>query len=296
MRMMDRQYTLTRKPQWLKVSLPRGNGFIEVKKTIQAHHLNTVCVGARCPNIADCWGRHTATFMIMGSQCTRQCSFCAVQNGIPKPLDESEPRSVAEAAFSLGLQYIVVTSVTRDDLGDGGANHFAQTIAALREKSPQCKVEILIPDFGGNSQALRTVFFAKPDVLNHNVETVKQLYSKVRPQADYRRSLNVLQQAVEHGLLCKSGLMVGLGESTQQIVETMLDLLKVGCKMLTIGQYLQPNKKRLPVHRFVHPEEFLRLKQQGLQMGFTSIAAGPLVRSSYHAEQQFQVKVNPGGQ
>lgn len=280
---------MTRKPHWLKVKLSGGEGFAAVRGLVEQHGLHTVCQSARCPNIGECWGQRTATFMLMGDVCTRSCTFCAVEHGIPVPLDPDEAQRVAEAVAILGLEYAVITSVTRDDLPDGGAGHFAATIRAVRARRPPCKVEVLIPDFCGAAAALDEVIAAQPDVLNHNVETVPRLYPLVRPQADYRRSLAVLARAAKAGLLTKSGLMVGLGETVEEVLATMEDLRTVGCRMLTVGQYLQPSTRHLPVHRFVPPQEFERVRAAGLAMGFSHVEAGPLVRSSYHAAQQAEV-------
>jgi lipoic acid synthetase len=278
-----------RKPHWLKVKLPGGEEFGTVRALVEHHRLHTVCQSARCPNIGECWAHRTATFMLMGNVCTRACTFCAVDHGAPLPVDPDEPRRVAEAVALLGLNYAVITSVTRDDLPDGGAGCFAATIAAVRARRPHCRVEVLIPDFGGDPKALAVVLAAQPDVLNHNLETVPRLYPVVRPQADYHRSLQLLARAAEAGVLTKSGLMVGLGETMDEVLTTMEELRGVGCRMLTLGQYLQPSSAHLPVDRFVTPHEFAQLREAGLAMGFSHVEAGPLVRSSYHAAQQAEV-------
>ncbi len=277
-----------RKPAWLKVKLPGGANFVKVKDLVQSGSLHTVCESAHCPNIGECWSRQTATFMIMGDTCTRNCRFCAVEGGRPTPLDPHEPDRVGQAVASLGLNYAVVTSVTRDDLADGGAAHFAETIHAIRKYRPECKVEVLIPDLQGSLDDLKTVLEAEPDVLNHNIETVPRLYPHARPQADYSRSLQLLMRAAQMGARSKSGMMVGLGETFDEVVQVMHDLLAHDCKMLTIGQYLQPSKKHVPVDRYVTPKEFGDLKRKGLELGFEHIEAGPLVRSSYHADEQFE--------
>jgi len=277
----------TRRPHWLKIKLPGGPGFSRVHDIVRDEKLCTVCQSARCPNIAECWSRQTATFMLLGDICTRNCRFCAVTSGNPGPVDFSEPVRVANAVKALNLKYAVVTSVTRDDLADGGAFIFAETIRQIRIKKPDCRVEVLIPDFKGSETALHTVLEAQPDVLNHNVETVPGLYSRVRPQADYRQSLEVLKRAADHGSKTKSGIMVGIGETDSQVYNVMKDLLSVNCKMLTIGQYLQPSKDHVPIERFVTPEEFDEFKRIGLELGFDHIESGPLVRSSYHADEQF---------
>jgi len=279
-----------RRPAWLKVKLPGGEHYERVHKLIQDERLHTVCRSARCPNLGECWNRQTATFMIMGDVCTRDCRFCAVKTGKPGMLDQDEPARVAGAVKALNLRYAVVTSVTRDDLPDGGAYHFAATIQQIHEQQPGCRVEVLIPDFKGSWPALKTVLDARPDILNHNIETVPHLYPLVRPQADYNRSLQVLQRAADYGVFAKSGIMVGLGETIAQVHTVMQDLLAVNCKRLTIGQYLAPDKDHAPVDRFVTPEEFAALKQFGLDLGFAHIESGPLVRSSYHADEQFMVR------
>lgn len=285
--MSVRTDNLVRKPGWLKVRLPGGNNFIQVRELVKGTNLHTVCESAHCPNIGECWSRRTATFMILGDTCTRNCRFCAVTHAAVVPPDPDEPRRVAVAVQRLGLNYAVITSVTRDDLEDGGAVFFAETIRQIRALCPQCKVEVLIPDFLGSEKSLRTVLDAQPDVLNHNIETVPRLFPQARPQASYHRSLHLLEQAFQMGARCKSGLMVGLGESVHEIIDVMHDLLNHHCTMLTIGQYLQPSKKHLPVQRYLAPKEFGDLKRKGLEMGFDHLEAGPLVRSSYHADLQF---------
>jgi lipoic acid synthetase len=276
----------SRRPSWLKTRLPTGGEFLRVRELVEQQGLHTVCQSARCPNIGHCWSRGTATFMILGNVCTRNCRFCAVATGRPDPLDPDEPRRVAEAVRRLGLLYAVITSVTRDDLPDGGAQVFAETIREIRAAVPGCRVEVLIPDFGGSEEALRIVLEAQPDVLNHNLETVARLYPRVRPQADYQRSLLLLERAHGWGAVTKSGLMLGLGESDEEIREVMRDLRRVGCQVLTLGQYLQPSPAHLPVERFVPPEEFAHWREWGLALGFRHVESGPLVRSSFHADQQ----------
>lgn len=280
------------KPEWLKVRLTIGEDFMSVRRMIDGLNLHTVCEEAKCPNIYECWSNRTATFMIAGDVCTRRCGFCAVSKGEPKPLDPGEPLHVAEAVKRLDLQHAVITAVNRDDRSDGGASHFAQTIREVRRLSPECKIEVLIPDFEGNSLALEVVLDAAPDVLNHNTETVPRLYHRVRPYARYREwTLTLLENAAKRrdrelpGMLTKSGLMVGLGESMDEVIATMKDLREVQCDILTLGQYLQPAAKRLPVERFYTPEEFAELKIIGLEMGFRYVESGPLVRSSYHAHE-----------
>ncbi|MGD2187915.1 MAG: lipoyl synthase [Desulfobacterales bacterium] len=278
------------KPPWLKKRLPTGPQYEKVRELIGKDRLHTVCQEAKCPNMWECFSQQTATFLIMGSRCTRNCRFCSVAQGPAGPPDPAEPARVAEAARQMGLSYIVITSVTRDDLADGGALFFAKTIEAVHCRIPSAKVEVLIPDFQGNPQALQTVLNARPDVLNHNIETVPRLYSIVRPQARYRRSLQLLSRVQKYapGLPTKSGLMLGLGESSAEIHSTLKDLIDAGCRILTIGQYLQPSKAHLPVSRFVPPEEFEKWKSGALEMGFSEVASGPFVRSSYHARELYQ--------
>ncbi len=275
-----------RRPEWLKVRLPHGDAFREVKAIVDNHHLHTVCESARCPNMAECWGRRTATFLILGDICTRSCRFCAVKTGRPTELDELEPFRVADAVKQLNLKHAVITSVNRDELKDGGAGIFAETIRQIRKKSPGCRIEVLIPDFQGDYDSLKLVIDARPTILNHNVETVPRLYKEVRPQAKYERSLWVLKESRRQGLVTKSGLMVGLGETSEEVLEVMRDLRKIDCTILTVGQYLQPTKAHLPVDRFVHPDEFRMYREEGLKMGFRFVESGPLVRSSYHADEQ----------
>ncbi|MDP2209566.1 MAG: lipoyl synthase [Bacteroidota bacterium] len=274
------------RPDWLKVRIPVGETYSSIKSIIDKHKLHTVCGEAHCPNMGECWNSGTATFMILGDICTRTCGFCAVKTGMPTELDADEPRRVAEAVKLMNVKYAVVTSVNRDELYDGGATIFAETIRKIREASPTCKVEVLIPDFKGDEFALNIVLDAFPDVLNHNIETVPRLYKTVRPQAKYERSLELLERAKKRGFTTKSGLMVGLGETIEEVISVMKDLRKVQCDILTLGQYLQPTKEHLPVVRFLHPNEFKEIKERGIALGFKHIESGPLVRSSYHAEKQ----------
>ena len=274
----------TPRPEWLKVRLPSGEGYTKTKNIVKEFELNTVCEDARCPNMAECWGNGTATFMILGDICTRSCGFCNVKTGKPVGLDFDEPRRVARAIEAMGIDYAVITSVNRDELPDGGASIFAETIKQIRKRSPQCTVEVLIPDFKGDHEALLTLLKANPDVLNHNIETVARIYSKVRPQANYNQSLELIQRAKKEGAVTKSGMMVGLGERADEVLKVMEDLKSYGCDIATIGQYLQPSKKHLPVDRFVHPIEFAEYKAYGYVLGFNIVESGPLVRSSYHAE------------
>ena len=281
-----------RHPRWLKVPLPAGKNFHDVRKLIDQHGLHTVCQSAHCPNIGDCWGQRTATFLILGDICTRNCRFCAVHSGQPEAVDQSEPERVAEAIKTLSLRYAVITSVTRDDLPDGGACIFANTIRAIKTRVPDCQVEVLIPDFAGQESALSIVIAAQPDVLNHNIETAPALYPLVRPKADYQRSLRILRLAKQNGLVTKTGLMLGLGETNDEVTAVMTDLREVRCDILTLGQYLQPSESHLPIDRYVTPEEFDHFKQAGIQMGFLHVEAGPLVRSSYHAASCFDERTN----
>jgi lipoic acid synthetase len=274
-----------RKPDWLKVNYAVNENFKEIRAIVRQHNLHTVCEEAFCPNIGECWRRRAATLMILGTLCTRNCRFCAVRHGQPLPPDPDEPEKVSRAVKLMGLKYAVLTSVTRDDLPDGGARQWARTIQAIRNQNPDCKIEVLIPDFQGNFRALDTILSAKPDVLGHNLETVKSLYPKVRPQADYQLSMQVLNYAKEQGFITKTGIMIGLGETMEQVTELMKDARIVACDIFTAGQYLQPTKAHLPVQRYVAPEEFKLIAKEGLKMGFRAVVAGPLVRSSYHAEE-----------
>ena len=276
--------SVTRKPEWLKKQF---DPVAEARMTalLRSLSLHTVCEDANCPNRSECFKSRTATFLILGDVCTRGCRYCAVAKGVPQPLDSDEPARVAEAAEVLGLRHIVVTSVTRDDLSDGGADHFAQTIAAIRSRLPKSTIEVLIPDFQGSEAALRLVFDARPDIINHNVETVPSLYSVVRPQADYARSLELLRRVKQAGFYSKTGFMVGLGETQEDVLSLMDDLAAAGCDMLTIGQYLQPSKQHLPVTDFVTPAQFEHYRRIALEKGIRFVASGPFVRSSYHAAE-----------
>jgi len=274
------------RPDWLKVRVPLGERFSTLKQLIDGQGLHTVCEEARCPNMAECWNAGTATFMILGDICTRSCGFCAVKTGRPEGLDLQEPFRVAEAIRTMGVRHAVITSVNRDELPDGGAAVFAETIRQARLVNPSITIEVLIPDFRGVAWALDIVMAAKPDILNHNTETVPRLYGNVRPQAKYERTLELLHRAGTGGMVTKSGLMLGLGETMDEVLDVMKDLNAAGCRILTLGQYLQPTKDHLPVERYVHPDEFRWLKGKGISMGFRHVEAGPLVRSSYHAEAQ----------
>jgi len=278
------------KPPWLKRRIPSGATYQKVRRLLHSAHLHTVCQEACCPNLGECFSQGTATFLILGDRCTRTCRFCAVAHGPVEPLDPGEPSRVAEAVRTMKLRYVVVTSVTRDDLTDGGASVFAETIRKIREKSPGTKVEVLIPDFRGDRQALKAVLAGRPDVLNHNVETVPRLYGSVRPGADYQRSIELLKNAreIDPAIPTKSGLMLGLGERPDEVVQVLNDLLGAGCRILTSGQYLQPSAQHLPVERFVPPEEFEEWRKRALEMGFREVASGPFVRSSYHAQEAYE--------
>ncbi len=279
--------TIQRKPAWLKRKIPRGSVYQSVRGILGQKHLHTVCQEALCPNMGECFSHNTATLLILGDHCTRNCRFCAVRQGNPKPIDSREPEIVAEAAQQMGLKYMVITSVTRDDLADGGAGHFAETISAVRRRLPEIKIEVLIPDLQGDWNALQKIIIAGPDVINHNLETVYRLYPAVRPQAIYQRSLALLRQVrrMDAELTTKSSLMLGLGEEAEEIEQSLQNLLEVGCTLLTLGQYLQPSPKHLPIERYVTPDEFEKWKSKALGMGFTRVASGPLVRSSYKARE-----------
>lgn len=274
------------KPDWLKVRLPSSPAYAKVKKLITDNDLHTVCESAACPNRGECWSHSTATFMILGNICTRSCGFCNVITGKPTELDLDEPRRVADAIAKLDLEYAVITSVNRDELKDGGASVWAETIRQTRIACPKTKIEVLIPDFVGNWDALNIVLDAKPDVLNHNIETVPRLYLRVRPQGKFVRSLELLRIAKDKGFVTKSGIMLGLGETKDEVIDTMKAWRKSGVDLITLGQYMQPTLNHLPVDRFVSPEEFDEFKEIGLELGFKNVFSGPLVRSSYHAFEQ----------
>ncbi len=280
--------SVNRRPQWLKVKLSSNAAYREVRELIDSRNLHTVCKSARCPNVGDCWSRRTATFMILGDICSRRCRFCAVTQGNPTAPDFSEPERLAEAVEQLGLRHVVITSVTRDDLADGGSEIFARSIRAIREREPGCSVEVLIPDFKGDSKALETVFEARPDILNHNLEVVPGLYSRVRPGASFNRSLDILTLAVQNKLTAKTGIMVGLGESRDELTVLFQQLADNHLDILTIGQYLQPTRKNIPVVKYYLPEEFGELKSLGESAGIRHVESGPLVRSSYHADEQIE--------
>ena len=277
-----------RRPEWIKVRAPQGKTFENVKSLMRSKQLHTVCEEARCPNIGECWGRGTATFLIMGDTCTRSCGFCDIKTGRPAPLDWQEPERVAQAVKAMNLRHVVITSVNRDERPDGGAPIFALIIQRIREIQPGCSIELLIPDFKGDEAALKIVMDARPEILNHNVETVPRLFRKVQPQDQYDWAMTTLRNAkkLQPDVLTKSGIMLGLGETTNEVLAVMRDLVAVSTDILTLGQYLQPSKKHLPIEKYYEPQEFVDLRDAGLAMGFKWIESGPLVRSSYRADQQ----------
>ena len=284
-----------RHPTWIKARMPSGDNYAELKRLMRNLQLHTVCEEARCPNIGECWNSRTATFMILGDVCTRRCMFCAVKKGAPGGIvDVDEPRRLGEAVGHLKLEHVVITSVNRDDLSDGGASVFAECIAEARKNRPGCTVEVLIPDLEGNWDALAVIVQAQPEVLNHNTETVPRLYRRVRPYANYQQTLNLLRTSkqLEAQMLTKSGLMVGLGETVTELLETMEDLRNTDCDILTVGQYLSPSSRHLPIQRYYTPEEFEEIKEAGIEMGFRHVESGPLVRSSYHAGEQARLDQN----
>lgn len=276
---------LERKPSWLKMKMPHGQEYSKLLQLVNGHRLHTVCQSAKCPNLGECWGAGTATLMILGNVCTRSCGFCNVATGRPPQLDLDEPRRVGDAVRIMGLKYVVITSVNRDELPDGGAGVWAETIREIREQSPGTGVEVLIPDFCGDEKALGMVLDARPDVLAHNLETVPRLYKTVRPQAKYGRSLEVLRRAKERGFVTKTGIMLGLGEEAGEVESVMDDLVGISCDIMTLGQYLRPTTEHLKVEKWVQPEEFEGWKRKGEQKGIRHVEAGPMVRSSYHAER-----------
>ena len=275
-----------RKPSWLKMKMPRGEGYLNLLKLVNDQRLHTVCQSAKCPNMGECWSAGTATLMILGDVCTRSCGFCHIATGRPPTLDLDEPLRVGKAVAAMGLKHTVITSVNRDELPDGGAGVWAETIRQVRLQAPGTNIEVLIPDFAGDWDALQKVLDQRPDVLNHNIETVPRLYKRVRPQAKYRRSLELLQIAKDQGFITKTGMMLGLGEEEHEIDAVLNDLVSIGCEILTLGQYLQPTAHHLPVVRWVHPNEFAHWKIRGEEQGIRHVESGPLVRSSYHAEKQ----------
>lgn len=283
---------LGKRPDWLKVRLPIGENYSDVKNLMRRQKLNTVCEEAKCPNISECWNHRTATFMILGDTCTRSCGFCNIKVGIPNELDVEEPKRVVESVVELNLRHVVITSVNRDELKDGGSTIFKECVRLIREQKPDCTVEILIPDFKGDEEAFKIIMQKPPDILNHNMETVSRLYHAVRPQAKYERSLELIRWFKSKGLKTKSGIMVGIGEKPEEVIDLMKDLVAHGCDILTIGQYLQPTKEHLPVDRFVTPDEFKMYKEEGLKIGFKIVESSPLVRSSYHADEHARAIFN----
>jgi lipoic acid synthetase len=277
---------LGRKPSWLKMKMPGGENYARLLNLVNDQRLHTVCQSAKCPNMGECWSAGTATLMILGDVCTRSCGFCHIATGKPPTLDLDEPARVGAAVAAMGLKHAVVTSVNRDELRDGGAAIWAETIREVRRQAPDTSVEVLIPDFCGDWDALQQVLDEKPDILNHNIESVPRLYKEVRPQAKYRRSLDLLRIAADQGLVTKTGMMLGLGEEGHEIEQVLEDLVSIGCEILTLGQYLQPTRNHLPVRRWVHPDEFAAWKARGEAKGLRHVESGPLVRSSYHAEKQ----------
>ncbi|NLX81132.1 MAG: lipoyl synthase [Proteiniphilum sp.] len=285
-KLLKNNFKMQRKPDWLKISLPQGKKYLDIKDIIAKKNLNTICADGKCPNLAECWGRGTATFMIMGDICTRKCKFCATAYGRPDSLDWDEPDRLADTVNKMNLRHCVITSVDRDDLKDGGAEFWAFTIRKLKEKNPGMTIETLIPDFNGKEELINIVIDAKPNIISHNMETVRRLTPQIRSKAKYEVSLRTIEIIAKSGTVRpKSGIMVGLGETEAEVIETMDDLRAVNCQILTIGQYLQPTRQHEPVHQFVTPEQFLRYKEIGLEKGFRFVESGPLVRSSYHAEK-----------
>lgn len=274
-----------KKPSWLKVKLPTGKEYTDVRKIVSEHQLHTICESGNCPNMGECWGAGTATFMILGNICTRSCGFCAVKTGKPLPADIEEPKRVANSVKLMNIKHCVITSVDRDDLKDGGSTIWAETVKEVRKVSPNTTMETLIPDFKGEWHNLQQLIEVAPEIVSHNLETVRRLTKEVRIQAKYDRSLEVIKRLKEGGMKTKSGIMLGLGETEEEVIETMNDLIKAGCDILTIGQYLQPTPKHLNVKEFVKPEQFQKYQQIGMELGFRYVESGPLVRSSYHAEK-----------
>jgi lipoyl synthase len=274
------------KPPWLKTKLRSGPNFQDLKSIVSSNKVHTVCQEAMCPNISECWERRAATIMILGDTCTRSCAFCAIKTGRPSAVDMDEPRRTAEAVKKMGLHHCVITSVDRDELDDGGAGIWAETIRQIHAEVPGCSIEVLTPDFQGNPESIKTVLDARPEIMSHNMETVERLHRRIRPQAEYQRSLDVLRQSVVEGLQTKTSIMVGIGEEKNEVFALMDDVRATGCQIFSLGQYLQPTKKHEPVHRYVHPDEFAEYKEYGMKIGFNYVESGPLVRSSYHADEQ----------
>lgn len=273
-----------RLPRWMKMEMPRGVTYSRVKSLVETNSLHTICSSGNCPNIGECWNRGTATFMILGDICTRRCKFCAVKSGKPLPPDDNEPEKLAATVRIMGIRHCVITSVDRDDLVDKGAGFWARNVKEIKKVVPEIKIEVLIPDFGGDTNLIQQIIEVKPDVISHNLETVERLTPHVRSAARYRRSLDVIRYVASSGKIAKSGIMLGLGETSGEILRSMDDLLEAGCKVMTIGQYLAPSRKHLPVAEYFHPEYFTQLKNTGIEKGFRYVESGPLVRSSYHAE------------
>ena len=274
-----------RLPKWMKMKMPKGENYSKIKNLVDKHGLHTICTSGNCPNIGECWNRGTATFMILGDICTRHCKFCAVKSGKPLPPDLEEPEKLAESVRIMGVKHCVITSVDRDDLDDQGAGIWARTITEVKRVNPETKIEVLIPDFRGNESLIQQVIDANPDVISHNLETSERLTPSIRSAAKYRRSLDVVRYIAQHGKVAKSGIMLGLGETREEILQTMDDLLEAGCKVMTIGQYLAPTMEHMPVEEYIRPEKFKEYKQIGLNKGFSFVESSPLVRSSYRAEQ-----------
>jgi lipoic acid synthetase len=285
---MANQYR--RKPDWLKIKIPVGKEYVKIKDIVNRHKLHTICTSGQCPNMAECWGLGTATFMILGDICTRSCKFCATKTGVPEKVDRDEPKNLAKSVGLMKLKHCVITSVDRDDLGDGGAGIWAETISEVKKLNPKTTIEALIPDFQGSQELIQKVIDARPEVISHNLETVRRLTPQVRSAAMYNRSLGVIKQIAGSGLTAKSGIMVGLGETEAEVLETMDDLLAVGCQVMTIGQYLQPTRKHLTVAEYIHPNTFEKWEKTGLEKGFRFVESKPLVRSSYHAEKHIAVR------
>lgn len=283
--MEHKQKPHRQKPDWLKVKVPAGQSYLNVKEIVNKHNLHTICTSGLCPNMCNCWQRGTATLMILGDICTRSCKFCAVTTGKPDPADKGEPKRVARSVKLMNLKHVVLTSVDRDDLEDGGAGIWAETIKAIKKEMPETTIETLIPDLMGKTENLDKVIAAQPEVISHNLETVRRLTPQIRSVAEYGRSLEVIKHISASGITSKSGIMVGLGETEEEVYETMDDLLEVGCKVFTIGQYLQPTRKHLPVADYISPEQFRKFEETGLKKGFKYVESDPLVRSSYHAEK-----------
>jgi lipoic acid synthetase len=274
------------KPAWLKTKLRSGPNFQDLKSIVSSHQVHTVCQEAMCPNISECWERRAATIMILGDTCTRSCAFCAVKTGRPSAVDLDEPRRTAMAVKKMGLHHCVITSVDRDELEDGGAAIWAETIRQIHAEVPGCSIEVLTPDFQGKPESIQTVLDARPEIMSHNMETVERLHRKIRPQAQYQRSLDVLRQSVRAGFQTKTSIMVGIGEEKSEVFKLMDDVRETGTQIFSLGQYLQPTKAHEPVHRYVHPDEFAEYKVYGMKIGFSYVESGPLVRSSYHADEQ----------